>query len=310
MNKTGRVQKLHPKPLVLMLQRDAIIPIIRNLHAVDDGPIDRKDKLRLHCIAIAERREAIHVFDIREQAAGVGVEVRHECEGVVVDDFIRGVRQSFEGGFEGGVCGVDDGAEGVPLRGGVDAEPVGPERCEVLGVQVCDEDIRGSCVEQGGYQVGDLGGYVAGEFVVEGWSVDAEGSMIGRIHVVGTDPQEMEGVFVDAAFDVVVDLHFATWGTPARFAELAGVKPWPVREACAEVGLLHRVVDGCAEMTPSPSMPESEILVHRHAEEVGKIGHGYRAIGPGAEAVDLVSVNHVCRSFRCDIVGVAAVPVI
>ena len=63
-------------------------------------------------------------------------------------------------------------------------------------------------------------------------------------------------------------------------------------------------------MAPSPSMPEGQILGHRYTKKVGKIGDCHRAVGPGAGAVDRVSVNHICRIVGSDIVGVAAVPVI
>lgn len=51
-------------------------------------------------------------------------------------------------------------------------------------------------------------------------------------------------------------------------------------------------------------------MVHRYTKEVGEIGDCHRAVGPGASAVDGVSVNYVCLIVGCDVVGVAAVPVI
>ena len=301
-----RVQILHPVPLILMLQRDAIIPIIRDLHPIHHRPVDRPHVRRLVLIPVAERREAVRVLEVRERAPRVRVQVRHEAEGVVVNDSARGVLgQGLERGGEGGVGGRDDGAEGVPLCRGVDAEKAGPQRREVLRVEVGDEDVGRAGAEQGRHQVGDLGRDVAGERVVEGGRVDAEGPPVGGVHVVGADPQKVEGVSVDAASDVVVDLHFGARGAPAGFAELAVAEPRPGLETCAEVGLLHRVVDGCAEVAPSPRMPEGEILVHRHTEEVGEIGNGDRSVGPGFGAVDRVSVNDVRRTPGCDVVGVA-----
>ena len=306
-----RVQILHPVPLVLMLQRDAIVPIIRNPDPVHHGPVDRKHVRRLLLVPVAERRPPVGVLDVGELTAGVRVEVRHEGEGVVVDDLGRvAVGEGFEGGFEGGVGGADDGAQGVPFRGGVDAEPVGPEGREVLRVEVGHEDVGGAGVEQRGDEVGDLGGDVAGEFVVEGRGVEAEGPVVRGVHVVGADPQEMEGVLVHAPLDVVVDLDLGARGPPARCAELAVIEPRPVREAGAEVGLLHGVVDGGAEVASSPRVPEGEVLVHGHAEEVGEIGNRDRSVGPSFGAVDLVPVNYICRIVGCDIVGVTAVPVI
>ena len=304
-----RVHILHPIPLILMLERDAVVPIPRDPDPVHHRAVDRPHGRRLLGVPVAEGGEPVRVPDVGERAARVRVQVRHEGEGVVADDPV-GVGQGRESGLEGGVGGGDGGAQGVPLRRGVDAEEVGPERGVVFGVEVGHEDVRRPGVEQGGDEVGDLGGDVAGERVVEGRVVDAEGAFVGRVHVVGADPQEMQRVFVDAAVDVVVYLDFGTRGSPAGFTEFAVIEPRPVRETGAEVGLLHRIVDGCAETAPSPSTPESEVLIHRHAEEVGEIGDGDGSVGPGAGAVDGVPVDHVCRTPSCDIVGVAAVPVI
>lgn len=53
-------------------------------------------------------------------------------------------------------------------------------------------------------------------------------------------------------------------------------------------------------------MPEGEILVHRYVQEIGEVGDGDGAVGPGARAVDFV-VGLACKG---DVVGDAAVAVV
>ena len=130
MHMRRRVEILHPEPLIAMLKRNAIIPILRDPHPIDLGIVDRQHELRLLQIPVAERRPPVRVLDVGEQIARVVVEVRHEGVGVVVDDFVGVLgRQGFERGFEGRVGGRDGGAEGVPLRGGVFAQVGGPDGC-------------------------------------------------------------------------------------------------------------------------------------------------------------------------------------
>lgn len=304
-----RVQILHPVPLGPVPQPEAVVPVGRDLAPVHHGAVDGEHERRLLLVAVAEGRPAVRVPDVGEGVAGVRVQVRHEGVGVVVNDPV-GVGDRLEGGGERGVGGLDDGAEGVQFGGGVDGEPVGPEGRVVLVVEVRDEDVGRAGVEEGADEARDLGGDVGGEGGVEGGVVDGEGAPPGGVHVVGAEPHGVESIFVDAASDVVVDLHPSAGGPPAGFAEFAVVEPGSVGETGAEVGLLHRVVDGCAEMASSPSVPESEVLSHGDPEEVGEKGHGNRPVGPGAGAVNRVSVNHVCRIIGCDIVGDATVAVI
>ena len=123
MHMARRVQILHPEPLILMSQRDAVIPIIRNPDLIHHGAVDRSHVGRFFFVAVAKGREAVCVFDVWKGGARVvGVEGGHEGKGVVVDYFFR-VRggEGFEGSFESVVCRRDDDAEGGPLRGGVDA---------------------------------------------------------------------------------------------------------------------------------------------------------------------------------------------
>ena len=133
-----------------MLQLEAIRPIVHDLDPVHRRLVDRKHERRLVRIPVAESREAVRVFDVGERAAGVRVQVRHESESVVVD-YPLCIRYGFQGSFESGVRGVDDIAHGVPFGGGVDAEVAGPERREVLWVEVGHEHIGCSGVEECGY---------------------------------------------------------------------------------------------------------------------------------------------------------------
>ncbi len=147
-----RVQILHPEPLILMAQLDAVIPIIRNLHPVHRRPVDRPHIRRLLAVPVAERRPPVCVSDVGEGGPGVRVEGGEEGEGVVEDDSVAvlWVREGGEGGSEGVVGGGDGGAEGGLLGWGCDAEEVGPEGREVFGVEVGDEDVGSSGVEEGG----------------------------------------------------------------------------------------------------------------------------------------------------------------
>lgn len=309
-----RIAILHPIPLIPMLQREAVIPIVRDLDAVDHGPVDRQHVLRLLLIPIAERRPAVRVPDIRKRVVpGVVVQVRQEGVGVVVD-YLIGAGERLERGFECGVGARDGGAERGPFGCRVHGEEVGEEGREVGRVEVRDEDVGGAGGEEGGDEVRDLGGDVGREVGVERRVVDgdvpAPDPLVRDRDVVVADPEEVQRVLVDAAADIVGDLDLGARRAPAGRAELALVEPGPVGEAGAEVGLRHRVVDGGAEVGAAPGVAEGEVLVHGHAEEVGEVGYGDGAVGPGAEAVYCVSGCNVCWRPGCDIVRDAAVAVV
>ena len=170
-----------------MFQRDAIVPIVPNLHPVHLGPVDRAYIRRFLRVPVAERRPPVRIFDIRERVPGIRIQIRHESERVVVNHSVC-IREGLERCFERGVCRPDDGSQRVPLRGRGDAEEVGPERHEVFGVEVSDEDVGRAGGQERGDQRGDLGRNVGGELRVFDRVGHAERAEVAGVHVVGADP--------------------------------------------------------------------------------------------------------------------------
>ena len=159
----------------------------------------------------------------------------------MVDYFSR-VRggEGCEGGFEGGVGGGDGGAEGGEVGGVGEGEEVGPERGEVFGVEVRDQDVGGSRVEEAADETGDLGRDVLGEVGVAGRVVvRGDGAVVRGVHVVGADPEGVQRVLVDAAGDVVCDLDLGARGAPAWGGEFAVGEPGAVVDGGAEVCFLE-----------------------------------------------------------------------
>lgn len=125
-----------------------------------------------------------------------------------------------------------------------------------------------------------------------------------EVDVVVAYPEEVEGFFVDAAGYVVLDLEFGAGGAPGWFVEFVVVEVGGV--VAGEIGEGDCVVDCGAEVAAAPGVAEGEILGHGYVEEIGEVGDGDWAVGPGGCAVDFV----VGLAGHGDVVGNATIAVI
>lgn len=164
---------------------------------------------------------------------------------------------------------------------------------QMLGVQICDEDIRGTSVQKsldkGRYLLRDI----RGEFRV----IPAD-LCVGDVDIIVADPEEMHGFLAHTSLDIGLDLLTCWRRTGAT--QLGG------HIGVVKIRGSNRVVDSSTEIRTSPSMTESEILRHWHVQVICEIGNRDLFVRPCTRAIDLV----VRVILVCNVVRIAPVTIV
>ena len=197
-------------------------------------------------------------------------QVGQEPEGIVIDDLRRAGIHGRQGRLELVVGLLDDLTPGGNTISIAATEVGFGDRCQVLWVDVRDDNILYAGIDELLYIRGCDGSELISKIGVLGISKPVCVGMLGKIILSSPDERERLSCSTCARAGIVGDLFFDRRRT--------------------SIGSCVSRVDGCSEF-PSSTAATKGVVDKRHMEEIGEEADSNRSIGPCTVAVDSSRVS-------------------